>query len=143
MKEQDTGSMKENLIRQEDPVSEPENSQVKANSPLKYSFDNKQSSNKAGDLLKQLKRPKYIVLIVAFISIIVILVAFVAVSVRPKTQVLPEPNTEIATPVPKKTPKPTNIQIQSELDKYNQKVEGLKSKSRDFSPPLLDLDIKF
>lgn len=143
MKEENTGPMEENLIRQEDPVSKPENSQVKANPPLEYNLGNKPFTNKAGDLLKQLKRPKYIVLIVAFISIIVILVAFVAVSARPKTQVLPEPDTEIATPVPEKTPKPANIQIQSELDKYNQKVEGLKSKSRDFNPPLLDLDIKF
>lgn len=143
MKEPDTGFMEENLIRQEDVTSDPEPSLEKNVPASKFISDQRVSTSRAQGLLKQLKRPKYITLTVAFISIIVILVAFVAVSVRPKTQVLPEPNTEIATPVPEKTPKPTNIQIQSELDKYNQKVEGLKSKSRDFSPPLLDLDIKF
>lgn len=142
MKDQDSANMEEDMIRQEDSVSQTENSQI-INPHPKYSSDGRLPASKAGILLKQLKRPKYITLIVAFISVIVILTAFAAISTSPKTQPLPEPNTEIATPVPEKTPKPGNVQVQGELDKYNQKVEGLKNKSTDFNPPLLDLDIKF
>lgn len=94
-------------------------------------------------LLKYLKSPRFISLIILFFTSITILSTLVIVSSRQKTQTPPEQDIEIATPIPQKTPKPVNEKIQSELDKYSQKVGNLKSKSSDFKPPSSDLNISF
>lgn len=95
------------------------------------------------NLLNYLKSPRFISLIVLFFTSITILSTIVILSSRPQTQTPPELDIEIATPIPQNTTKPANEKIQSELNKYGQKVQNLKSKSSDLSPPILDLDIKF
>ena len=83
-------------------------------------------------------KPKLIIIIICLFALLLIIVILFAMSQKPKTEISYDPNIVISSPESQNKKKIIDPDIQKDLDSFSKKVENLKSKQIDFTPPVID-----
>ncbi len=138
MKEQNSGMMENDIIA-EDISQNQEAPKIASFGNLpKLLSNSKQVIEKGNKIISYLKRPKTIIIIICLLALIAVSFSLLIISLRPKAQIVPNPNFVITTPQTQYKTKNIDPELQKDLDSFSKKVEDLNSKQIDFSPPVID-----
>ena len=128
--------MEGEIITEEQQVTTPKATKVE---PPKLKFNFKEAWVK----LKTVKIPKLRTLILLTILLITILVGFMLLSSGGNKTPEAQPNVVIASPIPSAKTSLIDPNIEGHLQNYDKKIDSFGKSTSDFSPPQVDLDIKF
>ena len=144
MKNEDTGSMEQDIVNEES-VDSTDSPQKKGLTPqLPKITVNKETIAKLN--LKTaftFSKTKLLALAIIFVLLIVTFILIIVLGSKKPNEIVLDPEIQIASPEPKSSPNPEFQKIQSEIDKFKNKVDLITNQDVDIPPPDVDLNITF
>lgn len=144
MRDEQTGLMEEEILKEEDKLSSSKQSGDSGENKSKNTkFDPYELFTFFKKLALSFKKPKIITLIILFASILVIYSAFALLAAKRQPEVITQQTLEFPSPSPMEITNPGLIQIASDIDRFKQEVGKQEDFSSDLFPPIIDLEISF
>ncbi|OGD88570.1 hypothetical protein A2693_03650 [Candidatus Curtissbacteria bacterium RIFCSPHIGHO2_01_FULL_40_12] len=142
MKDEQTGLMEEEILKEEEKFAtpmQPDNKEDKIKS--------KRAPIRLYDLAKKaalsIKRPKIITLFLLFAIILAIYTALALLASKRQPEEITQTTIETSSPSPEVVTDPALIKIANDIDNFKLELDKQEGFSSDLFPPILDLEISF
>lgn len=143
MKDEQTGLMEEEILKEEEQTTAFKQAQMEQKKKKTAKLSLQLFYNFAKKVVLGFKRPKIITLVLLFSAVVVIYTALALLASKKQPEEIIQPTVELSSPSPKTITDPTLLKIAQDVNKFKSELVKQEGFSGDLLPPILDLDISF